>query len=266
MNTKAEWSIEKTVSIIIGLITLLVISFFISNVMDEGKLENAERSCSTIFSKASTSAIFDKEDDVFKEAFWRSTAGSCSSFETIVEKDNPSKGASFLNRCWKMTGGDSDFLPPAYKGGVCMYCGKIKYQGENYGEFREKLSEELSQKQYSSLFETQEVTSLNSLLLTPNTFPVELNQNNSLGVIMYAYKGKFSTWENIKSGTINQIANAVDIVGAEGAIREIQDSFKSTQKGIALVEMNGDTPQVNGNPIDEEFQCDMIVPKNSISY
>lgn len=270
MNSKASFSIQQVVFVIVGLISLIILFVFISSVMESAKLENAQLACETPFSKASSSSLFFTSDgDNFKDSFWKITSNVCSSFSTTIDEGESLKSSSYLQRCWDMTGGDSDFLPNAYEGGVCVYCGDLEIETGDYQIFREELASNLQREEYESLFETNKVTSLNYLLLDPNSFSLNLNDNNEIGVVVYSYKGEFTSIEDIKNSGISFLVGAFETIGAGGIAKESFDrleSFQKTQKGIAFVEMGNSGPQVDGKPVSEALNCEMIIPENNIEY
>lgn len=270
MNKGGGLTDEEIIIVIISFVFLLVMFFFISPQFENSEIENAISSCSTVFSQASSSTILFDGNSEFKDSFWRSVSNACSSLSTTIENEEVSQAAEHINNCWRMSNGDSDFLPSGYQGGVCMYCGDLKMENYQYGEFRGDLSEELRRETYKGLFETTSVTSLNSLLLSSNTFS-QSQDISELGVVMYAYKGEFSTFEDLVNGGIGLSTSAASVVGAGGIAQEFLQratgTFKETQKGIALVEYDEEKgPLVDGEPLNSAYQCEVIVPENDIEY
>ncbi len=272
MNAKASFLEGTLIKVIISLVFLIIMFFFISSVIDDSKLENASKMCSTLFSKVSSSSLYYQGNSDFKGSFWSLVSSSCSSFSTTVEEEESLKSAEYLNRCWSMTGGDSDFLPSAYEGGVCMYCGDISLsEGYEYDSFRHDLKRSLELPQFNTLFETYEVTSLNSLLLDESSFPISLNSNRSFGVIVYTYKGEFSTLQDISNSGVEFASSVASLVGGEGIVKEFFDkssgTFKETQKGIGFVDYDEEKgPVVNNVPVNEAYNCRVIVPNSNIDY
>lgn len=272
MNSKASFLEGTLIKVIISLVFLIIMFFFISSVFDDSELGNASKMCSTLFSKVSSSSLYYQGNSNFKDSFWSLASSSCSSFSTTIKEEESLKSAEYIDRCWAMTGGDTDFLPSAYEGGVCMYCGDISLDTEyEYDSFRSDLKDSLKLSQFNALFETYEVTSLNSLLLDESSFPVNLNSNRSFGVIVYNYKGEFSTLQDLSNSGMEFASSVASLVGGSGVVKDFFDkssgTFKETQKGIGFVEYDEeDGPVVNNVPLNEAYNCRVIVPNTNINY
>lgn len=272
MNRGASFLEGTIVKVIVSLVFLIIMFFFISSVVDDSTLDNASKVCSTLFSKVSSTSLYYDGNSDFKDSFWSLLASSCSSFSTTIDEDESLKSADFLNRCWSMTSGDTDFLPSAYEGGVCMYCGDMRLDSDyEYESFRKDLKESLQLEEFANLFETYEVTSLNSLLLDTSSFPVTINSNRSFGVVVYNYKGEFSTLQDISNSGVAFSSSVAEMLGAENIVKEFFDksvgTFKETQKGIAFVEYDSQKgPVVDNVPLDEAYNCEVIVPDSNINY
>lgn len=169
--------------VIIALIAMILISLWISNVIENAKYDSSINECKTFFQNVDGKPSFFSTGGDPNEVFFSGVEKICPSKDVEVSDNYVKPAAELVSDCFVKAGLGEDFYSSTTtEYSLCLYCGKIK--GDYVEEFDEKFVNEISKDNYDFLFEdSYDIQNKNEKFLKTKEFmPDNLESGESIGV------------------------------------------------------------------------------------
>ncbi len=181
-------------SLIIGIITLIILSVYINNLIEESNYKNSILICSSSFKEISGKNSFFDSGGI-NNNFVKLISNNCPS-KTIEDSSIRDSVDLVLDCYYKTNKGNNIFANSAIGETICLYCGDLKFN-KDIENFNKKFINELKKRKIN--FSEQETKNLNQyFLLNEYLLPKNIKKGDILIVNYYTryLNDKTSDFEN----------------------------------------------------------------------
>ncbi len=210
MNSKKALAHGYLVLLIICIVVLIVLLFQYQSFFTDGGYETSLLTCSQLFKSIDGKpGFFDNSLSRPLIPFFDIIGQTCDSKSFKISPEKMNNAASLVRDCWIKGARGEDFWGDQVQGeAICLYCGSITSE-ESVNDFDKGFSVFIKRERYESLFDESESINLNSVLLSENYLPKNLDSENEITVFYYSRKDYFPKDVNIQSFIYDKIGRPI---------------------------------------------------------
>lgn len=239
------------ISLVVGLITLIILGFFIiPKFITQAEYDLSLSSCSSFLENVNQNPSFFTSNG-FSLELVKAISGFCPSKNVKINSKNIIPAVNLINSCWKESGKGFDFLPngnTAENAGICISCGNIK-SSDTIQNFNIKLYSKLKKK-YPSLYGAAKINNENQIFLSKEIIPKTIFKDNyAIGVYYLIYKPSpsfFKKGNNAILGFISEFSSSNSFIGGNILANLINKKFLSSSNSIGGIFLSINEKQKNG--------------------
>ena len=264
INNKKAMTVMNITLLIISIFTMLILMYIGNGMIKDSNYKNSLVECSYFFNNIKGQKVFFDNLESSNNNLINSLSNICPSKTQIIDEKKINLASDLISDCYLKSGKGTDILPSKMgDDGICLYCGNIK-TGNSIENFNQKLSTQLNNKKYISLFEKNSDTiNFNSVTLNETNLPSKINLDEGASVFYYIFKPQTSTTDKIQSWFSTQFTNFNFYDKIENSL--ISSDVK-TYSGVLVTTQKeyqgGELLNLDRNSLSQK-SCTIIVPKKN---